>query len=105
MVQPLAGRARDGARLADRPGIATGLVLAAAGLVLAAALPALPGLLAGALITGAGTGLATPLTSATLAAHAPPDRIGATMGTAEVGRELGDAGGPLLVAAVATATS
>jgi hypothetical protein len=27
------------------------------------------------------------------------------MGTAELGRELGDAGGPLLVAAIATATA
>jgi hypothetical protein len=34
-------------------------------------------------------------------AAAPPGRLGQTMGTAEVGRELGDAGGPLLVAAIA----
>jgi MFS transporter, DHA1 family, tetracycline resistance protein len=105
LVQPWAGRARDAAWLADRTGMAAGLALAAGGLVLAGVLPGLPGLLAGALITGAGAGLATPLGFAALAAHAPPDRIGATMGAAEVGRELGDAGGPLVVAAVATATS
>ena len=31
--------------------------------------------------------------------------MGRTMGSAELGRELGDAGGPLLVGAVATAAS
>jgi len=31
--------------------------------------------------------------------------MGQTMGSAEVGREIGDAGGPLLVGAVATALS
>jgi hypothetical protein len=36
-----------------------------------------------------------------LAGTAPPERLGQTMGAAEVGRELGDAGGPLLVGAVA----
>lgn len=30
------------------------------------------------------------------------ERIGQTMGAAELGRELGDAGGPLLVASIAT---
>ncbi|MGH3575430.1 MAG: hypothetical protein ACRDUW_27030 [Pseudonocardiaceae bacterium] len=34
---------------------------------------------------------------------AAPERLGQTMGAAEVGRELGDAGGPLLVGAVAAA--
>lgn len=104
LSQPWAGRARDTARLTDNTGMAIGLLLAATGFVLAAMLPGLPGLLAGALIIGAGTGVATPLGFAALAAHAPPDRLGATMGSAELGRELGDAGGPLLVAAVATAT-
>jgi hypothetical protein len=32
-------------------------------------------------------------------------RLGQTMGAAEVGRELGDAGGPLLVAAAASAAA
>jgi hypothetical protein len=36
-----------------------------------------------------------------LAAYTPPDRLGHTMGCAEIGRELGDAGGPLLVGATA----
>lgn len=58
-----------------------------------------------AVLIGTGTGLITPLGFATLAAATPPDRIGQTMGAAELGRELGDAGGPLLVASVAAAAT
>jgi hypothetical protein len=50
-----------------------------------------------------GTGLVTPLGFAALASSTPPERLGQTMGAAELGREAGDAGGPLLVAGVATA--
>jgi MFS family permease len=100
IAQPLAGRARDAGRLADAPGMAAGLVLAAAGLACAALLPGLAGLLPAALLAGAGIGAVTPLGFAALAASAPPGRLGQTMGAAEVGRELGDAGGPLLVGAV-----
>lgn len=103
LTQPWAGRARDAARLPDRAGMAAGLGLTAAGLAVAALVTGVGGLLAGALITGAGIGLATPLGFAALAAHSPTERLGQTMGAAEVGRELGDAGGPLLVAGVATA--
>ncbi|MFS4096068.1 MFS transporter, partial [Streptomyces sp. AF1A] len=49
-----------------------------------------------------GTGLITPLGFAALASATPRERLGQTMGAAELGRELGDAGGPLLVAAVAS---
>jgi MFS family permease len=99
IAQPLAGRARDAGRLADAPGMAGGLVLAAAGLACAAVLPGLAGLLPAAVLAGAGVGAVTPLGFAALAASAPPGRLGQTMGAAEVGRELGDAGGPLLVGA------
>lgn len=102
VIQPWAGRARDTRRLPERTGMALGLLAAATGLVLAALLPDLPTLLAGAVITGAGIGVATPLAFAALATHNPPHRLGTTMGTAEIGRELGDGGGPLLVAAAAT---
>ncbi len=105
LVQPYAGRARDAGRLADSPGMAAGLALAAAGLATAALLPGLAGLLPAALLAGAGIGAATPLGFAALAATAPPGRLGQTMGAAEVGRELGDAGGPLIVAAAASATT
>jgi MFS family permease len=101
-VQPFAGYARDAARFTDGAGMAGGLGLSAAGLAIAALLPGLPGLLAGELVIGIGVGVATPLGFAALAAHAHPGRLGQTMGAAEVGRELGDAGGPLLVAALGT---
>ncbi|WP_414731617.1 hypothetical protein [Williamsia sp.] len=40
-----------------------------------------------------------------LAASTPKERMGQAMGSAELGRELGDAGGLLLVAGVATVTT
>ncbi|MEV4889289.1 MFS transporter [Nonomuraea sp. NPDC055795] len=101
LVQPWAGRALDSGRLRTGTGVAAGLLLTASGL--AAAM--LPGLLPAAALIGAGTGLITPLAFAALAAATPPERLGQTMGTAELGRELGDAGGPLLVAAVASAAT
>jgi hypothetical protein len=52
-----------------------------------------------AVVIGAGVGVATPLGFTLLARTAPPDRMGRTMGAAEVGREVGDSGGPLVVGA------
>ncbi|MFD5816506.1 MFS transporter [Streptomyces sp. NPDC127038] len=104
VVQPRTGRALDAGRLAARDGITAGLLLTAAGLA-CATLPGVAGLLSGAVLIGAGTGLVTPLGFAALAASTPAERLGQTMGAAELGRELGDAGGPLLVAAVATLTT
>ena len=49
--------------------------------------------------------MSTPFAFAYLAETTPHERMGRTMGTAELGRELGDAGGPLLVGAVATVWS
>ncbi|AEV85400.1 MFS transporter [Actinoplanes sp. SE50] len=104
LVQPRAGRALDDGRLSLRTGLTAGLLLTALGLA-AALLPGLTGVLAGAALIGAGTGLITPLGFAALAGSTPPERLGQTMGAAELGRELGDAGGPLLVGAIATATT
>ncbi|GAA1284132.1 MFS transporter [Saccharothrix xinjiangensis] len=103
LVQPWAGHARDAGDPGDAAGMATGLALAAAGTAAATVLPGVAGLVAAALAIGAGTGLATPIGFAHLAATTPEERLGQTMGSAEVGRELGDAGGPLLVGALATA--
>jgi DHA1 family tetracycline resistance protein-like MFS transporter len=105
LVQPWAGRARDTGRLSERRGMAGGLGLAAVGFTLAATLPGLAGLLGASAAIGAGVGVVTPLAFATLAAASPPERLGQTMGSAEVGRELGDAGGPLLVGTLATVAS
>ncbi|MFG1665086.1 MFS transporter [Streptomyces sp. Y7] len=100
-VQPTAGRALDGGRLTVRSGLIAGLLITAVGLA-AAMLPGVLGVLTAAALIGVGTGLITPLGFAALAASTPPERLGQTMGSAELGRELGDAGGPLLVAGVAT---
>lgn len=43
--------------------------------------------------------MVTPLGFARLAAAVPEGRLGETMGAGEVGRELGDAGGPAAVGA------
>lgn len=104
VVQPRAGRALDAGRLTSGGGMGTGLLIAAVGLA-CAMLPGLTGVLAGAALIGAGTGLITPLGFAALAASTPAERLGQTMGAAELGRELGDAGGPLLVAVVASWTT
>ncbi|UXY32470.1 MFS transporter [Streptomyces sp. HUAS TT20] len=104
VVQPRAGRALDDGRLTTRTGLAAGLLATAVGLA-CAMLPGLTGILLGATLIGIGTGLITPLGFAALAANTPTERLGQTMGAAELGRELGDAGGPLLVAAVASLTT
>ncbi|WP_189192049.1 MFS transporter [Streptomyces albiflavescens] len=104
LVQPRAGRALDAGRLTARTGIGAGLLTAAAGLA-CATIPGLTGVLLAAALIGVGTGLITPLGFAALASGTPRERLGQTMGAAELGRELGDAGGPLLVAGVATAAT
>jgi len=101
LVQPRAGRALDAGRITTRTGVTLGLLLAATGLG-CATLPGIAGVLLAAILIGIGTGLITPLGFAALAASTPQARLGQTMGTAELGRELGDAGGPLLVAGIAT---
>jgi DHA1 family tetracycline resistance protein-like MFS transporter len=105
LIQPRVGRARDDGRLRDRTGMTVGLVLAATGTAVATFVPGIAGILVAALAIGAGTGLITPLGFAYLAQTSPPERLGQTMGAAEIGRELGDAGGPLLVGAVAAAVT
>ncbi|WP_068159838.1 MFS transporter [Rhodococcus phenolicus] len=107
LVQPRAGRALDTGRLRAGAGIAVGLVVTGAGLA-AAMIPGPAGVVVAAIGIGVGTGLITPLAFASLAGATPEERMGQTMGAAELGRELGDAGGPLLVggaAAVVTLTA
>lgn len=102
VVQPLAGRACDDGRIGVRLGLVTGLALTAAGCA-AVIVPGVAGLAAAAVLIGVGTGLITPIGFAHLARSAPAERLGQTMGSAEVGRELGDAGGPLLLGGLAAA--
>jgi hypothetical protein len=51
------------------------------------------------MVIGAGVAIATPLGFTLLANSSDPAQLGRIMGSAEVGRELGDAGGPVLVGA------
>jgi MFS transporter, DHA1 family, tetracycline resistance protein len=102
LVQPRAGRAHDTGRLAARTGLTLGLVLAAGGAATAAAAAGPVTVTVAAVLIGVGTGITTPIGFARLAATTPPERLGQTLGAAEVGRELGDAGGPLLVGALAS---
>jgi MFS family permease len=103
LSQPRAGRALDRGRLPVSTA-AWGLVCAAVGLAVPAVAPGVVALVVAALLIGVGVGVATPLAFASLAHAAPPGRMGQTMGAAEVGRELGDAGGPLLLGAFAAAS-
>ena len=103
VAQPVIGRLRDTGRLTTRFGAPAGLAIAAAATVPLALAPSIVTLFAAAVAYGLMVGTVTPLAFAHLAAATPEERMGRTMGNAELGRELGDAGGPLLVGAVATA--
>ncbi|MFD5276428.1 MFS transporter [Pseudarthrobacter sp. NPDC058362] len=104
LAQPWMGRMRDLHRVSDNKGTTAGLLLIAAGVGLVAAAPGPVTIFLAAAAIGTGIGAATPLAFAHLADTTPPERMGRTMGSAELGRELGDAGGPLLVGGVATLT-
>ena len=92
---PLAGLVRQAAE--------RGFLVSALGLGSLAVAPNAVSLFAAALAFGVMTGTVTPLAFAHLADSTPEQHMGRTMGNAELGRELGDAGGPVLVGAVATA--
>ncbi len=101
LLQPKVGKSRDAGRISDRVGMAGGLALAAAGFALVGATSGLAAIFVAAVAVGAGIAVATPLGFAQLASATAPEHLGQTMGAAEVGRELGDAGGPLLVGSLA----
>lgn len=102
--QPFAGRAFDAGRVSAGVGIAVGTAFTAIGLA-CAALPGLVGILCAAVVIGLGCGIITPLAFTALAQSTPEERLGQTMGAAEIGRECGDAAGPLIVAAIAAAST
>jgi MFS family permease len=98
VLQPCSGRRIDAGRFS--PSTASlSLVACAAGFVIAAAFSSLAAFAVAAVLIGAGVAVATPLGFTLLARSAPAERMGRTLGAAEVGRELGDAGGPVLVGA------
>jgi MFS family permease len=102
LIQPVAGRLLDQQRLTFRAAAPISLAACAAGAFLTAAAPAYPVVLLAAALIGAGVGLGTPIAYATLAARTPQAELGRTMGAAELGRELGDAGAPTLVGLVSS---
>jgi MFS family permease len=104
-VQPVIGRLRDQSRITISTGSALGMLVATVGLVVLAVLPNAITLFAAAVAFGITVSTVTPLAFAHLAASTPDERMGRTMGNAELGRELGDAGGPLLVGGVAAAST
>ena len=101
LAQPRAGKAHDDGRLAARPGAAAGLAAASVAVLALAVAPHAATLFAAAAVLGVAIGTVTPLAFSHLAASTPEERMGRTMGNAELGRELGDAGGPLLVGGIA----
>ncbi|HTI32695.1 MAG TPA: MFS transporter [Miltoncostaea sp.] len=103
--QPVIGRLRDEGRVNTATGSGAGLLLSAAALLLLAVTPGTAALFVAAAAIGLTIGIVTPLAFAHLAAVTPDERMGRTMGNAELGRELGDAGGPLLVGAIASAAT
>ena len=100
LAQPIVGRWNDAGRLRTRTASLTGTTLIAVAFLLVAAVPSLATILAAALLSGIGVAVLTPVAFAHLAATSPPERLGRTMGTAELGRETGDAIGPVVVGSV-----
>ncbi|MEV7606669.1 MFS transporter [Paenarthrobacter sp. NPDC089322] len=103
LIQPRIGGLRDQGVLPDRRGMVIGLLAIAVGTLIAGLISGVVAIFGAAVLIGAGIGIATPLAFAHLADATPAERLGRTMGSAELGRELGDAGGPLLVGGVAVA--
>jgi hypothetical protein len=102
LTQPRIGKMRDSGRIGDAQSMTSGLLLTASGIALLALAPGPVTIYLAAAAIGTGVGVATPIGFAHLADTTPPERMGRTMGSAELGRELGDAGGPLLVGGIAT---
>lgn len=101
VAQPVAGRLRDRGRISARVGVSAALATGATASVLMIS-PQPIALYAAALLIGVAVGVATPLAYSHLAATTPAERLGRTMGNAELGREVGDAGGPLLIGIIGT---
>jgi MFS family permease len=99
LVQPWTGRALDRGRLVTASATSA-LASVAVGFFVTASWHGPGPLIAAAVLIGIGVGVATPIGFAALADAAPEGAMGHTMGAGEVGRELGDAGGPLLVGAL-----
>ncbi|MFJ2618904.1 MFS transporter [Glutamicibacter sp. NPDC087344] len=105
LVQPRVGRLHDAAPQHVNTLMFAGATLLIIAVSLLALAPSLPIIVLSSVAVGLGVGLITPLGFARLATTTPPERMGRTMGSAELGREVGDAGGPIIVGLVAGAAS
>lgn len=101
VIQPWVGSLRDRSKISAHRGVCLGLILIAVGLIGVAITAHFATLVICAVLVGCGVGVATPLGFAHLVSTTAPERMGRTMGSAELGREVGDAGGPILVGAIA----
>jgi MFS family permease len=101
VAQRLVGQILDRGLLTALTGLIGSVALIAASLAVEAVFHNAALFYSGALLLGIGIGAATSLGFAQLATTTPPDRMGRTMGSAELGREVGDAGGPIVVGAIA----
>lgn len=100
IVQPYAGRRHDAGVLSARTAFILAAVAMTVSLALLTLLPSAVTMLLGGILAGTGIGIATPIGFASLAATAPANRVGRTMGAAELGREAGESAGPLIVSAL-----
>jgi MFS family permease len=105
VVQPFVGRAHDAGALGVRAACGLGVVIVAAGCGLVAIVPAAVTIFVGAALVGIGVAVLTPVAFSHLASITPTAHLGRTMGSAELGREAGDALGPLVVGGVASVIS
>lgn len=100
VVQPRAGRLHDTGKLSTTMAFGAGMSAIIVGLAVMALLPSAASILVGAVLAGLGIGTATPVGFSALAGVTPRATLGRTMGTAELGREAGEAAGPLIVSGV-----
>ncbi len=103
LVQPVAGRLHDAGRLTTGLAGTVGTAAVALAFLALASAPSAVSMFLAALLAGVGVATLTPAAFAHLAGTTPPERLGRTMGSAELGRETGDAVGPLVVGGVGSA--
>jgi MFS family permease len=103
LVQPRAGRMHDSGRLGTAPALAGAMSAIILGIAVLVLVPSAASILGGAVLVGGGIGVATPIGFSMLASVAPRERLGRMMGAAELGREAGEAAGPLFVSALVPA--
>jgi MFS family permease len=83
-------------RVPRPPVVVAGSLVAATGLAVAGLSGSFPGLVLGGTLFAAASGFSSPATMASVLDHAPPDRLGAAMGTYTLGFQFGSGFGAAL---------